>query len=76
MAYGFHFELSNGIHYYEPCKTEEEARSKLENLAKDYCGNGDIGFGKILLMKNDERNILSRYKISFKNEKLIMKELD
>jgi|TARA_Y100000034_G_C6779481_1_gene348264 hypothetical protein len=76
MAYGFHFELPNNLIYYEGCETEEDAISKLEILSKDYCRNGNMGFGEVLLMGNKERNILSRYKIFFRNEELIMKRLN
>tara|TARA_Y100000310_G_scaffold330362_1_gene401858 strand:+ start:1879 stop:2109 length:231 start_codon:yes stop_codon:yes gene_type:complete len=76
MAYGFHFELPGKLIYYKGCKTEKEAKSELEIFAQSYCRNNNIGFGEVLLIENEERNVLSKYEISFRNKKLVMEELD
>lgn len=73
MAYGFHFE-SYKIIYYEGCKKEEEARTKLERIATEYCEHGDSGTGKILRIENGEREILSNYNYSFNHGELVIVE--
>ena len=74
MAYGFHFELSGKLIYYEGCGKEEEARTKLERMAIDYCENGDLGIGEILRFEDGEREILSSYNYSFNHGELVIAE--
>ena len=76
MVYGFHFELPGELIYYEGCKVEDEARTKLEKMAKEYCRNGKKGIGEILFMKNRKFEKISRYEYSFEDGELIINELD
>lgn len=74
MGYGFHFELPGKIIYYERCGKEEEARTKLEKMAIDYCRGGDLGIGEILRFEDGNREILSSYNYSFNYGELVMVE--
>ena len=75
MAYGFHFELSGKIIYYEGCEKEKEARTKLERMAIEYCKNDALGIGKVLRIEDGKQEILSSYNYSFNSGELVMVEL-
>lgn len=74
MGYGFHFELFGKIIYYEGCEKEEEARTKLERMAIEYCENDASGIGKVLRIEDGEQEILSSYNYSFKYGELVIVE--
>ena len=57
MDYGFHFELlGEQFIYYEGCKDEEEARTKLEEIARAYCNIYNSGIGEILYIGDNLKN--------------------
>ena len=73
MAFGFEFKLPNFIYYESGSKTEEEAKSKLEEISKSHCKEDSLAIGTVYCLKDGRFNTLEKYEIKLEDGERIMR---